>query len=99
MTTYVAFRAVETGEVTPQSPVGVSRNAANEPPSKMGYPVGTILTLDNALKIIMVKSANDIATSIGKPCRLGGGLGGPHERRIEASRHDRLALGQRARPA
>jgi D-alanyl-D-alanine carboxypeptidase len=66
MTTYVAFRAVETGEVTLQSPVRVSRNAANEPPSKMGYPVGTILTLDNALKIIMVKSANDIATSIGE---------------------------------
>lgn len=66
MTTYVAFRAVETGEVTLQSPVRVSRNAANEPPSKMGYPVGTVLTLDNALKIIMVKSANDIATSIGE---------------------------------
>jgi D-alanyl-D-alanine carboxypeptidase len=66
MTTYVAFRAVEAGEVTLQSPVRVSRNAANEPPSKMGYPVGTILTLDNALKIIMVKSANDVATSIGE---------------------------------
>jgi D-alanyl-D-alanine carboxypeptidase len=66
MTTYAAFRAIEAGEVTLQSPVRVSRNAANEPPSKMGYPVGTILTLDNALKIIMVKSANDIATSIGE---------------------------------
>ncbi|HEY6632714.1 MAG TPA: D-alanyl-D-alanine carboxypeptidase family protein [Rhizobiaceae bacterium] len=66
MTAYVAFRAVQAGEVTLQSPVRVSRNAANEPPSKMGYPVGTILTLDNALKIIMVKSANDISTSIGE---------------------------------
>lgn len=66
MTTYVAFRAVEAGEVTLQSPVRVSRNAANEPPSKMGYPVGTILTLDDAIKIIMVKSANDVATSIGE---------------------------------
>jgi D-alanyl-D-alanine carboxypeptidase len=66
MTTYAAFRAVEAGEVTLQSPVRVSRNAADEPPSKMGYPVGTVLTLDNALKIIMVKSANDVATSIGE---------------------------------
>jgi D-alanyl-D-alanine carboxypeptidase len=66
MTTYVAFRAVEAGEVTMQSPIRVSRKAANEPPSKMGYPVGTILTLDDAIKIIMVKSANDIATSIGE---------------------------------
>jgi D-alanyl-D-alanine carboxypeptidase len=66
MTAYVAFRAVKNGEVTFQSPVRVSRNAANEPPSKMGYPVGTIMTLDDAVKIIMVKSANDIATSIGE---------------------------------
>ena len=66
MTTYVAFRAVQAGEVTLQSPVRVSREAANEPPSKMGYPVGTLLSLDNALKIIMVKSANDVATSIGE---------------------------------
>lgn len=66
MTTYVAFRAVQAGEVTLQSPVRVSANAANEAPSKMGYPVGTILTLDDAIKIIMVKSANDIATSIGE---------------------------------
>lgn len=66
MTTYVAFHAVEAGEVTLQSPVRVSLNATNEPPSKMGYPVGTVLTLDDAIKIIMVKSANDIATSIGE---------------------------------
>lgn len=66
MTTYVAFRAVEAGEMTLQSPVRVSSEAAKEPPSKMAYPVGTVLTLDDALKIIMVKSANDIATSIGE---------------------------------
>jgi D-alanyl-D-alanine carboxypeptidase len=66
MTALVAFRAVKAGEVTLQSPVRVSANASREPPSKMGFPVGTILTLDDAIKIIMVKSANDIATSIGE---------------------------------
>jgi D-alanyl-D-alanine carboxypeptidase len=66
MTALVAFRAVKAGEVTLQSPVRVSADAAREPPSKMGFPVGTILTLDDAIKIIMVKSANDIATSIGE---------------------------------
>ncbi|WP_053086083.1 D-alanyl-D-alanine carboxypeptidase family protein [Nitratireductor soli] len=64
MTAYVAFRAVKAGEMQFNSPVRVSANAAKEPPSKMGYPAGSVLTLDNALKIIMVKSANDIATSI-----------------------------------
>lgn len=66
MTAYVAFRAVEAGELRMSSPVRISKNAASEPPSKMGYPPGSVLTLDNALKIIMVKSANDVATAIGE---------------------------------
>lgn len=64
MTTYVAFRAVKKGELQFNSPVRISQNAAQEPPSKMGYKPGSVLTLDNALKIILVKSANDIATAI-----------------------------------
>lgn len=64
MTAYVAFRAVKAGEVTLKSPVTISRTAAKEPPSKMGYKPGSVLTLDNAIKIIMVKSANDVATAI-----------------------------------
>ena len=66
LTAYVAFRAAAAGEVTLTSPVRITRNAAKEPPSKMGYPVGSVLTLDSALKIIMVKSANDVATAIGE---------------------------------
>jgi D-alanyl-D-alanine carboxypeptidase len=66
MTTYVVFRAVAAGEVTLTSPVRITKNAAKEPPSKMGYPPGSVLTLDSALKIIMVKSANDVATAIGE---------------------------------
>ncbi len=66
MTTYVAFRAIQAGEVTLQSPVRMTKNAAAEPPSKMGYPPGAELTLDNALKILMVKSANDVATAVGE---------------------------------
>lgn len=58
MTAYVAFRAIEVGEIQLNSPVRVSQNAAKEPPAKMGYPPGSVLTLDNALKIIMVKSAD-----------------------------------------
>ncbi|WP_265517604.1 D-alanyl-D-alanine carboxypeptidase family protein [Nitratireductor luteus] len=64
MTAYVAFRAVQAGEMQLDSPVRVSKNASQEPPSKMGYPPGSVLTLDNAIKILMVKSANDIATAV-----------------------------------
>lgn len=74
MTTYVAFKAVQAGEVTLQSPIWVSKRATKEPPSKMGYKAGSVLTLDNALKIIMVKSANDVATAIGES--LGGSQAG-----------------------
>jgi len=66
MTIYVAFRAIEAGEVTLTSPVRVSKRAAALPPSKMGYKPGSELTLDNALKIIMVKSANDVSLAIGE---------------------------------
>jgi D-alanyl-D-alanine carboxypeptidase len=64
MTAYVAFRAIEAGELTLQSPVRVTARAAKEPPSKMGYGAGSVMTLDNALKMLMVKSANDIATAV-----------------------------------
>jgi D-alanyl-D-alanine carboxypeptidase len=70
MTAYVAFRAIQQGEVTLDSPVRISARATAEPPSKMGYPAGTVISLDAALKIIMVKSANDIATAIAES--LGG---------------------------
>lgn len=64
MTTLVVFRAVAAGEITMQSPVRISERAAKEQPSKMGYKPGTVLTFDNAIKILMVKSANDVATAV-----------------------------------
>jgi D-alanyl-D-alanine carboxypeptidase len=66
MTAYVAFRAVQAGELAMNSPIRVTKTSAAEPPSKMGYTAGSILSLDNALKMILIKSANDIATAIGE---------------------------------
>ena len=66
MTTYVTLQAMRAGRLRPTSPVVVSAAAAKQPPSKMGFPVGTVLTVDNALKMIMVKSANDIAWALGE---------------------------------
>ncbi|MBP1183151.1 D-alanyl-D-alanine carboxypeptidase [Methylobacterium sp. PvR107] len=72
MTTYVALDLVRQGKVSLDSLITISAAAAAEPPSKMGFKPGTQLTLDNALKIIMVKSANDIAYAIGE--NLGGSV-------------------------
>jgi D-alanyl-D-alanine carboxypeptidase len=66
MTAYATFKEIESGNLTLQSPVRISSNAANNPASRMGYPVGTIVTLDNALTMMLVKSANDIAVAIGE---------------------------------
>ena len=66
MTAYVALSAVQERKLTLDTLLTVSENAASQPPSKIAFRPGTEITLDNALKIIMVKSANDVATSIGE---------------------------------
>lgn len=64
MTAYVVFRQVQSGKMTMKSPVTISKNAAKAPPSKMYFKPGAQMTLDNALKIILVKSANDVSVAI-----------------------------------
>src|SRR5438552_8035727 len=61
MTTYVTLRAVKEGRITLDKAVAVSPAAASQSPTKMGFPVGTLVTIDNAIKMLMVKSANDMA--------------------------------------
>ena len=53
MTARLAFKAVQAGDLSMKSPVRMTSRAVKEPPSKMGYPVGTVLTLENAIKIIL----------------------------------------------
>src|SRR5262245_52383231 len=46
MTAYVMLRAVKEGRVTLDKPVPVSPAAGAQAPTKMGFPVGTLVTLD-----------------------------------------------------
>lgn len=64
MTAYVVFRALESGEIAADSPVRVSKSARKQPPSRMAYRPGTVLTVENALRLLIIKSANDIAVAI-----------------------------------
>jgi len=66
MTAYTTFRALKSGQLTLESPIVMSKNAAGEPPSKMFYKPGQAVTLDSALKMMLIKSANDIAVAIGE---------------------------------
>jgi D-alanyl-D-alanine carboxypeptidase len=64
MTAYVTFQALKAGTVTPDTKVICSQTAARQAPSKLGLPVGGAITLDIALKVLIVKSANDVAVMI-----------------------------------
>ena len=64
MTVYVALQAVRQGRLAMDTPLVVTARAARMKPSKMGFAPGAQVTLDNALKMLMVKSANDIAVTV-----------------------------------
>jgi len=64
MTALVVFRAIENGEVSPDDDVRFSRKATRQSPSKMGFPAGTIITVEDALKLLIIKSANDVAVAL-----------------------------------
>src|SRR6476661_7988842 len=74
MTAYTTLRSVKEGKVSLNTLLTVSRNAAAQQPTKMGFKVGTTVTVDNALKMLMVKSANDVAVTIAEG--VGGSLEG-----------------------
>lgn len=64
MTAYVTFRAIAAGELEEGSPVIISKLASRQPPSKMGYKTGVKIRIDTALKITVVKSANDVSVAL-----------------------------------
>lgn len=74
MTAYVTLKAVKDGKITLDSMLTVSPTAASQSPSKMGLRPGTQLTVDNALKMMMVKSANDMAVVLAEG--IGGSVDG-----------------------
>lgn len=74
MTAYTTLRAVRDGKVSFNTLLTMSKNAAAQQPTKMGFKIGTTVTIDNALKMLMVKSANDIAVAIAEG--VGGSLEG-----------------------
>ncbi|WDR04662.1 D-alanyl-D-alanine carboxypeptidase [Devosia rhodophyticola] len=64
MTAYVTFEAIAAGRISLDTPVTLSRKAVNQAPSKSGLPVDTAMTMKDALYIMLVKSANDVAMAI-----------------------------------
>jgi len=70
MTLYLTFEALSEGRLKPTDRVVISSRAAAQAPTKLGLPPGDSLTVDEAIRAMTVKSANDIAYAMAE--KLGG---------------------------
>jgi D-alanyl-D-alanine carboxypeptidase len=66
MTLYIAFQAIERGEITLDTKVKITSNAANQAPSRLGLKPGQSIALRYLIRAAAIKSANDAATAIGE---------------------------------
>lgn len=65
MTLYIAFEEIERGRLSLDTMVTVSKNAAAQPPSRLGLKAGQKIQLRYLIRAAAVKSANDAAAAIG----------------------------------
>jgi D-alanyl-D-alanine carboxypeptidase (penicillin-binding protein 5/6) len=66
MTLYLVFEALATGRLSLTDRVVLSRHAANQAPSKSGLRAGDSLSVDEAIRVTALKSANDLAVALGE---------------------------------
>ena len=77
MTAYLTFEALKSGKVTLETKITNSENASLQPPSKIGLPIGAEMTIDTALRALVIKSANDVAMMLAE------GIGGSEQGFVE----------------
>jgi D-alanyl-D-alanine carboxypeptidase len=70
MTLYLTFEALSEGRLKLTDRVPISSHAAAQSPTKLGLPVGDSVSVDEAIRAMTVKSANDIAVAMSE--RIGG---------------------------
>jgi D-alanyl-D-alanine carboxypeptidase len=87
MTLYLTFEALEAGRISLDSQVPVSAHAAAEPPSKLGVRPGGAITVDQAIRALVTRSANDMATALGEY------VGGSEDRFAQMMTNKARALG------
>ncbi|WID98179.1 serine hydrolase [Bosea vestrisii] len=89
MTLYLALKAVREGKIGLETAIPASKRAASQPRVKVYIKAGQEITLDNAMRIMMVKSANDIAYVIAE------GVGGDVETFVSMMNAEAQRLGMR----
>ena len=63
-TLYTVFEELEAKRLTLDSVIKISKNAAKQPPCKLGIPAGKTILLKEAILAIMTRSANDISVAV-----------------------------------
>jgi D-alanyl-D-alanine carboxypeptidase len=87
MTLYLTFEALEAGRFTVNTKLPVSAHAASEPPTKLGVRPGGDVTVDQAIRALVTRSANDMATALGEY------VGGSEDRFAQMMTRKARALG------
>jgi D-alanyl-D-alanine carboxypeptidase len=64
MTLYLLFEQLEKGRLSLESPITMSAHAASQAPSKLGLEPGQTISVENAIKAIVTRSANDVAVAV-----------------------------------
>ncbi len=64
MTVYILFEELAAGRLQPNSPLTASQNAADQAPSKIGIRAGQTISVEDAIKLLITKSANDVAVVV-----------------------------------
>ncbi len=70
MTLYVLFEDLKAGKIKLNTPIRISARAASMAPSKLGVRPGKSITVETAIRALVVKSANDVAAAVAE--NLGG---------------------------
>ncbi len=87
MTLYMLFEQMERGKFALDSELTMSAHAAAQAPSKLGLRPGQTISVEDAIKAIVTKSANDVA------CAIGENIAGSEERFAEMMTAKAHALG------
>ena len=64
MTLYLLFEQLDSGAMTLRTQIPISQHAAGQEPSKLGLASGDSISVDDAIKAVVTRSANDIAVAI-----------------------------------
>ena len=64
MTLYLLFEQIEAGKLRLDSRLEVSEHAADQAPSKLGLRAGQTLSVEDAIRALVTKSANDAAVVV-----------------------------------